>query len=47
VSYVLRKPGAYKLQVTLYEKLLMGEEPEAELTPWLESNVLDPKVSKK
>jgi hypothetical protein len=43
VSYTLRKPGRYKLRLTLYENLLHGNE--AERARWLESNELELKVT--
>src|SRR5437660_1382543 len=47
MCYTLRKPGTYKLRLTLYENLLGGDEPEEKRTRWLQSNELELKVLKK
>jgi RNA polymerase sigma factor (sigma-70 family) len=46
-SYTLRKPGTYKLGLTLYEAVMVGNEAQAKRTPWLESNELELKVRAK
>ena len=47
VGYILCQPGTYKLRVILYEKPFAGDEKEAELTRWLESNEFELKVREK
>ena len=47
VIFALRRAGTYKLRVTLYENLLAGDEEEAKLNRWLDSNELELKVREK
>jgi RNA polymerase sigma factor (sigma-70 family) len=46
-AYYLRKPGTYKLRMTLYDKYAPHVEGAEEGTKWLESNELELKVREK